>query len=103
MPSDDVGRVFIAGLFRLIGAELLERGVDKSRLENILGRRRDRQVAELHVELGGELLDRGIKPAIHAPQLLAVEVADHGLEKREVEIGSRSCRAAAASSGFSIT
>ena len=29
----------------------------------------------------------GSSPPVHAPQVLAVEVADHGLEKREVEIG----------------
>src|SRR6516162_8607565 len=47
MPSGAAGACVIAKLFRLVAAELRERAVDKARLENVLGRRRDRQIAEL--------------------------------------------------------
>src|SRR5439155_18458385 len=70
-----------------VGAELLERGLDEAGVEHVLGRDRHRQVAELHVELGGELLDCGVEPAVDAPQILAVEVAHQRLEEVKVEVG----------------
>src|SRR6516162_6993247 len=56
MPSGAAGACVIAKLFRLVAAELRERAVDKARLENVLGRRRDRQIAELptHFDLPAE-------------------------------------------------
>src|SRR5215475_14067407 len=86
MPSEAAGGCVIAKLFRLVAAELLERTVDEARLENVLGRRRDRQIAELHVEVGGEFFDRRIEPAVHAPDVLAVEIAHHRREERQVEL-----------------
>src|SRR5467141_132037 len=75
-----------AALF-LVRPEFLERRIDEARLENF--RRRDgaRQIAELHVELGGEGLDLGIETAIDAPEVLGVEVAHHALEESDLEIG----------------
>jgi len=46
MPSEAAGG-FISRLFRLVIAERRERAVDEARLENVLRRRRDRQIAEL--------------------------------------------------------
>ena len=71
----------------LISPELPDSGGDEARLQHVLGRRRNRQVAELHVEVGGELLDGRIEPAADAPDLFGIEIAHHGFEKGQVEIG----------------
>src|SRR5215831_7723879 len=102
MPSEAAGGCVIAKLFRLVAAELLERAVDEARLENVLGRRCDRQIAELHVEVGGEFLNRRIEPAVHAPDVLAVEIAHHSVSNARSSSPSRSCRIAAASSGLAM-
>src|SRR5258708_13962876 len=85
MPSEAAGG-FISRLFRLVIAERRERALDEARLENVLRRRRDRQIAELHVEVGGEFLDRRIEPAVPPPDILAVEIAPHRPGKRQVAI-----------------
>src|SRR5438034_123106 len=77
----------LARLLLLIGAELLQRGFDEARLEHVLGRYRDRQIAKLHVELGSELLDFWIEAAVHAPQILAVEIAHNRREEWQIEVG----------------
>jgi hypothetical protein len=41
----------------------LASALDKARLEHVLGRRRDREIAELHVELGGKFLVPGEEAA----------------------------------------
>src|SRR2546421_536518 len=74
-----------AALFR--GTELLQRRLDEARIEHVRGRRRHGEVAELHVEFRRERLDRRVEAAVDAPQVLAVEIADHVLEEREIEIG----------------
>src|SRR3977135_3568321 len=69
----------VAGLgpLFLVRPEFLERRIDEARLENFRRRGGARQIAELHVELGGERLDLRIETAIDAPEVFGVEVAHH--------------------------
>src|SRR4051812_7347417 len=73
-------RVAVFGALLLVGPEFLQRRIDEARLENFRRRGGARQIAELHVELGGELLDLGIQAAIDAPEVFGVEIAHHALE-----------------------
>src|SRR3984893_9856221 len=73
-------------LFR-VRPEFLERRIDEARLEYFGRRGGARQIAELHVELGGERLDFRIEAAIDAPEVFGVEIAHHALEESELEVG----------------
>src|SRR5712672_1974251 len=72
-----------AALF-LVRPEFLERRIDEAGLENFRRHGGARQVAELHVELGGERLDLGIETAIDAPEVFGVEIAHHAFEEFEL-------------------
>src|SRR5262249_56052054 len=82
--------------------ELLERAVDEARLENVLGRRCDRQIAELHVEVGGELLDRRIEPPFTPQTFSPLRSRTTAVRNARSRSPSRSCRISPASPAIAI-
>src|SRR5215813_364994 len=89
MPSLAGGVGATAAITNLLArrTERLDRCIDETGVEHLVRRCGDGQVAEVSVQFGGELLDFRVEPAVEAPKVFGIKVADHDLEKILVQLG----------------